>query len=231
MPSVGNFSAPAVRSPLGQEVPWNGALLQPSPEIYPGNAPSPLGGNPFSFQPPGLEENGVTSQDRQGETCEEEGYTNQSHTDFYITPQSTADYAASGQPPEAEDVMPDIDDFSPDATAVDCSSPLLGAEPDDLTDFDTEGYSTLEKIYLFSRSRVGFHRVYIAKSLSIFLRGDGGSPCANANTIDASSQDADGRSCAAVDTITPDDAVQYVLPLLNGLAMDEGTVCFSLCSI
>ncbi|KAH8106745.1 armadillo-type protein [Cristinia sonorae] len=71
-----------------------------------------------------------------------------------------------------------------------------GAE--DLTEFDTEGYSALEKIYLFSRSRVSVHRVFIAKSLGQFLQAG-----------------------STNDTISPDEAVQYVLPLLIGLAMDD----------
>jgi len=59
---------------------------------------------------------------------------------------------------------------------------------------DDEGLSTLEKIYLFSRSKATFHRVFIAHALPSFL-----------------------------EQVTPLEAIEYVLPLLSGLAMDEGT--------
>lgn len=89
----------------------------------------------------------------------------------------------------------------------------------DLAEFDFEGLSTLEKIYCFSRSRAGFQRVFIAHALPGFLRsgirrqGDTGG--------DAQS-DGLNEAEAEADEITPAEAVDYVLPLLNGLAMDEG---------
>ncbi|KAF8636603.1 hypothetical protein AX17_003413 [Amanita inopinata Kibby_2008] len=55
-----------------------------------------------------------------------------------------------------------------------------------------EGLSTLEKIYLFSRSKAAFHRVFIAHALPSYL-----------------------------DEVTPQEANEYVLPLLTGLAMDD----------
>ncbi|KAI0065473.1 ARM repeat-containing protein, partial [Artomyces pyxidatus] len=59
--------------------------------------------------------------------------------------------------------------------------------------FDDEGLSTLEKIYLFSRSQANFHnRVFITHAMPSIL-----------------------PQVSAV------EAVEYVLPLLNGLAMDE----------
>ncbi|TFK54986.1 hypothetical protein OE88DRAFT_1653583 [Heliocybe sulcata] len=64
-------------------------------------------------------------------------------------------------------------------------------EGEDLA-FDDESLSTLEKIYLFARSKASFHRVYIAHNLTSFLPD-----------------------------VTPWEAVEYVLPLLSGLAMDE----------
>ncbi|KII88649.1 hypothetical protein PLICRDRAFT_41852 [Plicaturopsis crispa FD-325 SS-3] len=57
---------------------------------------------------------------------------------------------------------------------------------------DDASLSPLEKIYLFSRSRAPFHRVFIARALPTFLR-----------------------------EVDPREAVEYVLPLLSGLAMDE----------
>ncbi|KAF5381042.1 hypothetical protein D9615_003870 [Tricholomella constricta] len=57
---------------------------------------------------------------------------------------------------------------------------------------DDDGLSTLEKIYLFSRSKASFHRVFITHALPDFLR-----------------------------QVTPQEAIEYVLPLLSGLAMDE----------
>ncbi|KIK98846.1 hypothetical protein PAXRUDRAFT_30878 [Paxillus rubicundulus Ve08.2h10] len=66
--------------------------------------------------------------------------------------------------------------------------------PDLALDFtlDDDGLSTLEKIYLFSRSRSAHHRVFISHALPSFLA-----------------------------QVTPLEAVEYVLPLLSNLAMDE----------
>ncbi|KAI6131802.1 armadillo-type protein [Pisolithus croceorrhizus] len=76
------------------------------------------------------------------------------------------------------------------------TDPLVEAYPvfDTATDFalDDEGLSTLEKIYLFSRSRSAHHRVFISHALPSFLAH-----------------------------VTPLEAVEYVLPLLPSLAMDE----------
>lgn len=58
---------------------------------------------------------------------------------------------------------------------------------------DDEGLTTLEKIYLYSRSRAAFHRVFIAHALPAYLTH-----------------------------VSPQEAVEYVLPLLSGLAMDDG---------
>ena len=58
---------------------------------------------------------------------------------------------------------------------------------------DDDNLSVLEKIYLFSRSKATFHRVFIAHALPSFL-----------------------------EQISPQEAVEYVLPLLSGLAMDDG---------
>ncbi|KAL4068026.1 armadillo-type protein [Scleroderma citrinum] len=74
--------------------------------------------------------------------------------------------------------------------------PLIDAQPglESTLDFtlDDEGLNTLEKIYLFSRSRSAHHRVFISHALPSFLA-----------------------------QVTPLEAVEYVLPLLPSLAMDE----------
>ncbi|KAJ7751950.1 hypothetical protein B0H16DRAFT_1723742 [Mycena metata] len=57
---------------------------------------------------------------------------------------------------------------------------------------DDEGLSALEKIYLFARSQSVFHRVYIVHALPSFLQ-----------------------------QVTPQEAIEYVLPLVPCLAMDE----------
>ncbi|KAJ7109269.1 armadillo-type protein [Mycena epipterygia] len=57
---------------------------------------------------------------------------------------------------------------------------------------DDEGLSALEKIYLFARSQSVFHRLYIVHALPSFLQ-----------------------------QVTPQEAIEYVLPLVPGLAMDE----------
>lgn len=83
----------------------------------------------------------------------------------------------------------------------------------DFAEFDSEGLSALEKIYLFSRSRAGFQRVFIAHALPGYLRHRReGHP----NRVEQ------GDDSPEADEITPAEAVEYVLPLLNGLAMDEG---------
>lgn len=58
---------------------------------------------------------------------------------------------------------------------------------------DEEGLSTLEKIWLFSRSKARFHRIFIVHALPGFLH-----------------------------QVSPLEANEYVLPLLSGLATDEG---------
>ncbi|KAF8488785.1 armadillo-type protein [Gautieria morchelliformis] len=58
---------------------------------------------------------------------------------------------------------------------------------------DDEGLSSVEKIYLFCRSTVTMHRVFISRSLHTFLKSG----------------------------VSPLEGVEYVLPLLNGLAVDD----------
>ncbi|KAL1944608.1 hypothetical protein VTO73DRAFT_3038 [Trametes versicolor] len=108
---------------------------------------------------------------------------------------SDAEQAASGNP------------FDPEAPPVDLLVPPTDLNID-FTELDTEGYSALEKIYLFSRSRAGFHRVFIAHALPRYLLG------AELATSDLPSQE-------QIEQITPSEAVDYVLPLLNILATDD----------
>ncbi|KAE9399277.1 ARM repeat-containing protein [Gymnopus androsaceus JB14] len=79
--------------------------------------------------------------------------------------------------------------ISPPTT--DDSFPETSEPPDDTT-LDDEGLSTLERIYLYSRSKSSFHRVFIANALPELL-----------------------------EQVTPHEAIEYVLPLLNTLAMDD----------
>ncbi len=94
----------------------------------------------------------------------------------------------------------------------------------DFAEFDSDGLSTLEKIYLFSRSRAGFQRVFIAHALPGFLRSTFRSSDSSPHSSDAGHPEAGpSQDYVEADEITPAEAVEYVLPLLNGLAMDEGT--------
>lgn len=77
---------------------------------------------------------------------------------------------------------------------------------------DDEGLSTLEKIYLFSRSRSAHHRYVIT-------------------TMSTSCKTSSRRYCSIfishalpsfLANVTPPEAAEYVLPLLPSLAMDEG---------
>lgn len=81
-----------------------------------------------------------------------------------------------------------------------------------LSEIDADGLSAIEKIYLFSKSRLAFHRVYIAKSLSSFLQ------TGSDDNITSHPQE----GALNPDLISTEEAVEYVLPLLNGLATDEG---------
>lgn len=78
------------------------------------------------------------------------------------------------------------------------TSPILDdvfpLQTDIVLDLDdhTDSLTVLEKIYLYSRSAAYYHRIFIVHKLSIFL-----------------------------DHVSPQEAVEYVLPLLQGLAMDQ----------
>ncbi|THH05452.1 hypothetical protein EW145_g4780 [Phellinidium pouzarii] len=108
--------------------------------------------------------------------------------------------SAPSPPPPAQAGLR-IDVAAANSPAVDRELELVDANfvtsdilPDPSADmcFDDDGLTALEKIYLFARSSASFHRAFIARSLSEFLP----------------------------DAI-PSEAVEYVIPLMNGLAMDE----------
>ncbi|KIM49226.1 hypothetical protein M413DRAFT_21488 [Hebeloma cylindrosporum] len=82
-------------------------------------------------------------------------------------------------PPTSPDVITDDPFPPPSDIAIDLA-------------IDDDGLSTLEKIYLYSRSKAAFHRVFIVHALPAYLHN-----------------------------VTPQEAVEYVLPLLSGLAMDD----------
>ena len=82
---------------------------------------------------------------------------------------------------------------SPSAEAPPEEPFAVPPEPGMELSLDDDNLSVLEKIYLFSRSKATFHRVFIAHALPSFL-----------------------------EQISPQEAVEYVLPLLSGLAMDDG---------
>ncbi|CAL1704938.1 unnamed protein product [Somion occarium] len=127
-----------------------------------------------------------------------------------VRPNPLAGPSSSLTPSNSLAVNPLDDEHSPNGLAS-----AAGDSPQfDPTEFDAEGLSTLEKIYLFSRSKLGFHRVYIANALAGFLR-------AGTNDDGTPSHTGDDQEHAPVDSISPEEAVEYVLPLLNGLAMDE----------
>jgi hypothetical protein len=58
---------------------------------------------------------------------------------------------------------------------------------------DDEGLTALEKVYLFSRSRLSYHRIYISRQLPFLIQ-----------------------------QVSPPEAVDYVRPLLDTLGTDEG---------
>ncbi|KAH9952153.1 ARM repeat-containing protein [Amylocystis lapponica] len=78
----------------------------------------------------------------------------------------------------------------------------------EFTEFDADGLNPLEKFYLFSKSNTGFHRVFIIHALPRYLSANGASDVQYPAREDSAQ-------------IDPLDAVMYVLPLLNGLAMDD----------
>ena len=139
---------------------------------------------------------------------------------------------------------------SPTASVASSAASDASALSLDYAEFDAEGLSTLERIYLFSRSRASFQRVFIAHALPGYLRTafredqvvhlEEAATTPSENDEGAESQehvDADVNAAETgahtttspdADVITPAEAVEYVLPLLNGLAMDDGACCIYL---
>lgn len=108
--------------------------------------------------------------------------------------QSPSSTSSPSIPPPPEHVVAHHPQSPPAATSTDDAFPETYEPPDDTT-LDDEGLSTLERIYLYSRSKSSFHRVFIANALPELL-----------------------------EQVTPHEAIEYVLPLLNTLAMDDGTL-------
>ncbi|KAJ3735417.1 armadillo-type protein [Lentinula guzmanii] len=108
------------------------------------------------------------------------------HTPPNAYPPSVS-YLPPGPVPSPETIV----HHSAPSQMIDESFPEPTEPPDDAT-LDDEGLSTLERIYLYSRSKSSFHRVFIASALPELL-----------------------------EQVTPREAIEYVLPLLNTLAMDD----------
>ncbi|KAJ3742232.1 armadillo-type protein [Lentinula detonsa] len=108
------------------------------------------------------------------------------HTPPNAYPPSVS-YPPPGPVPSPETIV----HYPAPSQMIDESFPEPTEPPDDAT-LDDEGLSTLERIYLYSRSKSSFHRVFIASALPELL-----------------------------EQVTPREAIEYVLPLLNTLAMDD----------
>ncbi|KAF8969979.1 armadillo-type protein [Flammula alnicola] len=114
-----------------------------------------------------------------------------SPTIFYTPPTSPFhDPKPPALPPVPTPETPLVPVLQPSSPTDDHFPPPVDV-PIDLA-IDDEGLSTLEKIYLYSRSGAAFHRVFITHALPDYLFH-----------------------------VTPQEAVEYVLPLLGGLAMDD----------
>jgi serine/threonine-protein phosphatase 4 regulatory subunit 1 len=123
--------------------------------------------------------------------------------------------AASSQGSQASLDLAQEMPFGLNATAA-TGDPTLNL---DFAEFDLEGASTLERIYLFSRSRASFQRVFITHALPGYLRS---ALRRRHDAVDTNGSPAGVDGQSEPDEISPAEAVEYVLPLLNGLAMDEG---------
>ncbi|KAJ8078672.1 hypothetical protein PM082_012955 [Marasmius tenuissimus] len=100
-------------------------------------------------------------------------------------------HSPNAYPPSAPQPPPDPSPVSSPVNIAQEAFPDPAELPVDMF-FDDEGLSTLERIYLYSRSKAAYHRVFIANVLPDWL-----------------------------EQVTSQEAVEYVLPLLNTLAMDE----------
>ncbi|KAG6911451.1 hypothetical protein DXG01_014525 [Tephrocybe rancida] len=111
--------------------------------------------------------------------------------EFYTPPTSPLDDPSPPtplQPPALHITIPTPQLLQQDST----DDPFPSTDiPVDLA-LDDGGLNTLEKIYLFARSKASFHRIYITHALPDLLH-----------------------------QVSPQEAIEYVLPLLEGLATDE----------
>lgn len=83
-------------------------------------------------------------------------------------------------------------DTDNDIVMVDHESARIEEQQEEMF-LDDEGLTPLEKIYLFSRSTAPVHRMYIAKQLPFLIQA-----------------------------VPPNEAIDFVVPLLNSLGTDEG---------
>lgn len=84
--------------------------------------------------------------------------------------------------------------------------------------FDDEGLTPLEKIYLFARSQAAFHKSVIHScSLRSALHSSLALSYVYCRVYIAH------ELPSILPSVAPPEAVEYVLPLLSGLAMDDGT--------
>uniref|UniRef100_D8PWW9 TOG domain-containing protein n=1 Tax=Schizophyllum commune (strain H4-8 / FGSC 9210) TaxID=578458 RepID=D8PWW9_SCHCM len=125
---------------------------------------------------------------------------------FFTAPNSPMADSPAQSPAQAMDSPPPRSFMPQSPTPVPAPAPIVSPsaeappeepfavppEPGMELSLDDDNLSVLEKIYLFSRSKATFHRVFIAHALPSFL-----------------------------EQISPQEAVEYVLPLLSGLAMDD----------
>lgn len=112
---------------------------------------------------------------------------------LYPAGYSPAPPTGSPNPPSPPLAMPSIHADSQVSPSIQTGSAADYFQSEQGLGLEDESLSALEKIYLFSRSKSSFHRVFIVHAMAAFL-----------------------------DQISAQEAVDYVLPLLSGLAMDEG---------
>lgn len=183
-PSFGTLALSPSSSPSQRENPFERPLLSPTLTFY--TAPSTPLTSPQADDPP---------PDPNGSSSPPEVVL---HVPPPPAPPSEAPVINRL---EEKDTSPTHDDAFPNVEQVHVD-----------TFSDDEGLSSLEKIYLFSRSQATFHRWVLMEShlLSLITRLIG-----NRVFITHSLS-------TFMDDITPSEAVEYVLPLLSGLAMDPG---------
>jgi len=124
--------------------------------------------------------------------------------------------AASAAPQSPPPTHPRLPPSQPSSCDIETIPPLDAFVASDLAlDFtlDDEGLSTLEKIYLFSRSRSAHHRYVITTIPTSLFKTSSRRYC---------SVFISHALPSFLANVTPPEAAEYVLPLLPSLAMDEG---------